>query len=174
MTSFPASPGRRAVAAILAVFAAALLPSLVIGGLIAGLSLGQEVATAGLAAALMFVLAFAHAVAVLLPMGLILLSSGRLRWVWFALVGAGLGAGHGHLCLARRLWRRSDEPAVLCGQLRLGQLCLLGTGGGRIRPDGRTGVPCRVPGRAGRCRGAIAGRAAAHRLNGLQHPAAAT
>ena len=39
------------ISAILAVFAAALLPSLVIGGLIAGLSLGQEVATAALAAA---------------------------------------------------------------------------------------------------------------------------
>lgn len=109
MTSFPASPGRRAVAALLAVFAAALLPSLVIGGLIAGLSLGQEVATAALASALMFVLAFAHAVAVLLPMGLILLSSGRLRWVWFALVGAGLGA----LAMATCAWPDGSGGALM-------------------------------------------------------------
>ncbi|XFC38621.1 hypothetical protein ACEF39_001628 [Stenotrophomonas indicatrix] len=109
MTSYSASSGRRAVAAILAVFAAALLPSLVIGGLIAGLSLGQEVATAALAAALMFVLAFAHAVAVLLPMGLILLSSGRLRRAWFALVGAGLGA----LAMATCAWPDGSDGALM-------------------------------------------------------------
>lgn len=109
MTSYSASSGRRAVAAILAVFAAALLPSLVIGALIAGLSLGQALATAALAALLMFVLAFAHAVAVLLPMGLILLSSGHLRRLWFALVGAGLGA----LAMATCAWPDGADGALL-------------------------------------------------------------
>ncbi|QII28672.1 hypothetical protein G6052_08030 [Stenotrophomonas maltophilia] len=109
MTSYSASPGRCAVAGMLAVFSAALLPSLVIGGLIAGLSLGQELATAALAALLMFVLAFAHAVAVLLPMGLILLSSGRLRRVWFALVGAGLGA----LAMATCAWPDGSDGALM-------------------------------------------------------------
>jgi len=164
-----------AQASILAALAAGMLPAQLFGGLLFAVDLGRTPVPALTGGGLMFVLAVCNAIAVLLPMALILQSQQRLRRIGFVLVGFGLGA----LAMATCAWPGEDSGPLL-RRLRYVDtfdvishaLQVLAAGGFgvvaglafhavfRLSLEGR---PCAVPGGAG-------GRG---RLNGLQRPAAA-
>ncbi|UQA72074.1 hypothetical protein K1516_08200 [Stenotrophomonas maltophilia] len=101
--------GRLAQASILAVLAAGMLPAQLFGGLLFALDLGRTPVPALIGGGLMFVLAVCNAIAVLLPMALILQSQQRLRRVGFVLVGFGLGA----LAMATCAWPGDDSGPLL-------------------------------------------------------------
>lgn len=84
--------GRLFQASILAVLAAGMLPAQLFGGLLFALEFRRTPMPALTGGGLMFVLAACNAIAVLLPMALILQSQQRLRRAGFVLVGFALGA----------------------------------------------------------------------------------
>ena len=99
--------GRLAQASILAVLAAGMLPAQLFGGLLFALEFRRTPMPALTGGGLMFVLAVCNAIAVLLPMALILQSQQRLR-------RAGVEAA------------RALLPLRPVGQLGLGEGALLG------------------------------------------------
>ncbi|HDS1147421.1 MULTISPECIES: hypothetical protein [Stenotrophomonas] len=101
--------GHLAQASILAVLAAGMLPAQLFGGLLFALDLGRTPVPALIGAGLMFVLAVCNAIAVLLPMALILQSQRRLRRIVFVLAGFGLGA----LAMATCSWPGEDSGPLL-------------------------------------------------------------
>lgn len=109
MTPHPASTGRRAAASLCAVLAGGLLPALLVGALLAIPGVGHDLGTAAAGAGLMFLLGVCNAVAVLLPMALALLASGRLRGYWIVLAGGVLGA----LAMATCDWPGGRDGALL-------------------------------------------------------------
>ncbi|AUI07189.1 MULTISPECIES: hypothetical protein [Stenotrophomonas] len=109
MTPRTTDAGRLAQASIFAVLAAGMLPAQLFGGLLFALDLGRTPVPALIGGGLMFVLAVCNAIAVLLPMALILQSQQRLRRVGFVLVGFGLGA----LAMATCAWPGDDSGPLL-------------------------------------------------------------
>ena len=101
--------GHLAQASILAVMAAGMLPAQLFGGLLFALDLGRTPVPALIGGGLMFVLAVCNAIAVLLPMALILQSQRRLRRIVFVLAGFGLGA----LAMATCSWPGEDSGPLL-------------------------------------------------------------
>lgn len=101
--------GRLAQASILAVLAAGMLPAQLFGGLLFALEFRRTPVPALTGGGLMFVLAACNAIAVLLPMALILQSQQRLRRIGFVLVGFGLGA----LAMATCAWPGADNGPLL-------------------------------------------------------------
>ncbi|MCO7462554.1 hypothetical protein NJF45_11605 [Stenotrophomonas maltophilia] len=101
--------GRLAQASILAVLAAGMLPAQLFGGLLFALEFRRTPVPALTGGGLMFVLAACNAIAVLLPMALILQSQQRLRRIGFVLVGFGLGA----LAMATCVWPGADSGPLL-------------------------------------------------------------
>lgn len=101
--------GRLAQASILAVLAAGMLPAQLFGGLLFALEFRRTPMPALTGGGLMFVLAVCNAIAVLLPMALILQSQQRLRRTGFVLVGFGLGA----LAMATCTWPGADNGPLL-------------------------------------------------------------
>ncbi|WP_439450263.1 hypothetical protein [Stenotrophomonas sp. ATs4] len=101
--------GRLARASILAVLAAGMLPAQLFGGLLFALEFKRTPVPALTGGGLMFVLAACNAIAVLLPMALILQSQQRLRRIWFVLAGFGLGA----LAMATCAWPGADNGPLL-------------------------------------------------------------
>ncbi len=97
--------GRLAQASILAVLAAGMLPAQLFGGLLFALEFRRTPMPALTGGGLMFVLAVCNAIAVLLPMALILQSQQRLRRAGFVLVGFGLGA----LAMATCAWPGENQ-----------------------------------------------------------------
>jgi hypothetical protein len=97
--------GRLAQASILAVLAAGMLPAQLFGGLLFALEFRRTPMPALTGGGLMFVLAVSNAIAVLLPMALILQSQQRLRRAGFVLVGFGLGA----LAMATCAWPGENQ-----------------------------------------------------------------
>ncbi|ARQ89546.1 hypothetical protein [Stenotrophomonas maltophilia] len=109
MTPRTTDAGRLAQASILAVLAAGMLPAQLFGGLLFALDLGRTPVPALIGGGLMFVLAVCNAIAVLLPMALILQSQQRLRRAGFVLVGFGLGA----LAMVVCAWPGDDSGPLL-------------------------------------------------------------
>lgn len=102
--------GRLAQASILAVLAAGMLPAQLFGGLLFALEFRRTPMPALTGGGLMFVLAVCNAIAVLLPMALILQSQQRLRRAGFVLVGFGLvGFGLGALAMATCAWPGENQ-----------------------------------------------------------------
>lgn len=101
--------GRLAQASILAVLAAGMLPAQLFGGLLFALDFGRTPVPALIGGGLMFVLAVCNAIAVLVPMALILQSQRRLRLIGFVLAGFGLGA----LAMATCAWPGADNGPLL-------------------------------------------------------------
>lgn len=166
--------GRLAQALILAVLAAGMLPAQLFGGLLFALEFRRTPMPALTGGGLMFGLGVCVAIAVFLPMALLLRSRWPLRRTRFVLAGAALGAlamaihewpGAIHGPLLQRLRYVDTFDVISYG------LTVLAAGG--PGPGLRAGLPYGVQAvTAGRCRpchGAAAGRG---RLNGLQRPAA--
>jgi len=105
----PTTTGRLARASILAVLAAGMVPAQLMGALLFALDFARTPLPALTGGALMFVLCVCNAIAVLLPMALILQSQRRLRRTAFLIVGFGLGA----LAMATCAWPGADNGPLL-------------------------------------------------------------
>lgn len=101
--------GRLARATILAVLAAGMLPAQLFGGLLFALEFRRTPMPALTGGGLMFGLGVCSAIAVFLPMALILQSRRPLRRISLALVGAALGA----LAMAVHEWPGAVQGPLL-------------------------------------------------------------